>query len=273
MMSDLIHFSVKPQTPCKITPPKTLIISSYSILSLQPKVLRAPVLALSSSSSASSSSSSSLISITTKEAEELRPSGKKVYNVEFKSMRDCKLGISRYPDFEYDAQGGYGFGTGECDSNGQILVSFDIRKLYIPPLTSGTTKFLGLPLPPPFRIDIEPQVFQGTINPESGKVELEFKAKFWFSAGPIYKAPPLEVETVLTTEESEGQLRKGKGQRMDRDGKCKLVGVATVDPINAAFMNTFLSLPTECLAILNATISLQESRLTSNYTTHEIISS
>jgi len=65
------------------------------------------------------------------------------------------------------------------------------------------------------------------------------------------------VETVLTTEESEGQLRKGKGQRMARDGKCTLVGVAMVDPIDDAFMNTFLSLPTECLAILNATISLQ----------------
>jgi len=85
-------------------------------------------------------------------------------------MRDCKLGISRYPDFEYDAQGGCGFGIGECDSSGQIMVSFDIGKLYIPPLTSGTTKFLGLPLPPLFRIDIEPQVFQGTIDQESGKV-------------------------------------------------------------------------------------------------------
>lgn len=168
------------------------------------------------------------------------------------------MGISRYPDFEYDAQGGSGFGTAEyCDSNGQILVSFDVAKLYIPPLTSGTTKFLGLPLPPLFRIDIEPLAFRGTIHQDSGKVDLEFKAKFWFSAGTFYKAPPLLVETVLTTEESEGRLRNGRGERMERDGKCKLVGVSTVDPIDDAFMNTFLRLPTECLAIMSATISFQ----------------
>ena len=74
--------------------------------------------------------------------------------------------------------------------------------------------------------------------------------------GTIYKAPPLLVSTMLTSEESQGKLRKGRGKRLEKDGKCKLVGVATVDPIDDTFMNTFLSLPTECLAILNATISL-----------------
>uniref|UniRef100_A0A803M0J5 Uncharacterized protein n=1 Tax=Chenopodium quinoa TaxID=63459 RepID=A0A803M0J5_CHEQI len=88
------------------------------------------------------------------------------------------------------------------------------------------------------------------------KVDLEFKAKFWFSMGTIYKAPPLLVSTNLTSEESQGKLRKGRGQRMEKNGNCMLVGVATVDPIDDLFMNTFLGLPTECLAVMNATISL-----------------
>lgn len=74
--------------------------------------------------------------------------------------------------------------------------------------------------------------------------------------GAIYKAPPLLVSTILTSEESQGQMRKGRGQRLEKDGNCKLVGVATIDPIDDIFMNSFLGLPTECLAFLNATILL-----------------
>lgn len=74
--------------------------------------------------------------------------------------------------------------------------------------------------------------------------------------GRIYKAPPLVVETVLTSEESKGKMRGGKGERLDEQGRCRLVGVATVEPVNDFFMDTFLGLPTECLASLNANISL-----------------
>ncbi|XP_057527974.1 uncharacterized protein LOC130806792 [Amaranthus tricolor] len=192
----------------------------------------------------------------TKETQELKSLSS--YKIEFKTLGDCKLGIGRYPDFEYDAKGGFGTGIGKYDDdlNGKIMVNFDVDKLYVPPLTSGTTKFLGLPLPPFLRIDIVPDMFSGSIDKETGKIDLEFKANFWFSMGTIYKAPPLLVSTMLTSEESQGKLRKGRGKRLEKDGKCKLVGVATVDPIDDTFMNTFLSLPTECLAILNATISL-----------------
>ena len=91
------------------------------------------------------------------------------------------------------------------------------------------------------------------------QVELEFKAKFWFSVGSIYKAPPLVVVTVLTSEESAGKMRRGRGERLDKEGKCRLVGVATVDPIDDFLMNSFLGLPTECLADLNAIISFSSS--------------
>ncbi|CAL0333235.1 unnamed protein product [Lupinus luteus] len=186
------------------------------------------------------------------------------YNVSFKTQRACKLGISRYPDFEYDAEGGAGTGSGakvttENQVNNDLLVSFDLQTLYIPPLTSSTTKFLGLPLPPFLRIDIVPEAFHGSINQESGKVDLEFKAKFLFSAGSLYKAPPLVVKTVLTTEESRGNIKSGRGKRLDEEGKCRLVGVAKVDPIHDFIMNSFLRLPTECLAELNAVISISSS--------------
>ncbi|XVF54056.1 hypothetical protein PTKIN_Ptkin05aG0150500 [Pterospermum kingtungense] len=198
------------------------------------------------------------VSTTSKSIESQLPKAD-AYSVSFKTLGACKLGISRYPDFEYDAEGGTGTGTGTAtklaDGN-ELSVSFDLKTLYVPPLTSATTKFLGLPLPPVLKIDIVPQLFQGNINPESGQVELEFLANFCFSVGSIYKAPPLLVKTILTSEESKGKIRGGRGERLDKQGKCKLVGVASVDPIHDFFMNSFLGLPTECLAILNAVIAL-----------------
>ncbi|GMN44674.1 hypothetical protein TIFTF001_013884 [Ficus carica] len=188
-----------------------------------------------------------------------------LYTVNFRTLRACKLGISRYPDFEYNAEGGKGTGSGSkvpetnFNDGDEILVSFDVNTLYIPPLTSSTTKFLGLPLPPFLKISIDPEIFRGSIDQNTGKVNLEFKAKFWFTIGSIYKAPPLMVETVLTSEESAGKIRSGRGDRLDKEGKCRLVGVATVEPIDDFLLNSFLGLPTECLADLNAVISFSDS--------------
>lgn len=94
-----------------------------------------------------------------------------VYSVNFRTLRGCKLGISRYPDFVYDAEGGLGSGAGtKGDDARKISVTFDLQTLYIPPLNNSTTKFLGLPLPPLLKIDIVPELFQGTIDKDSGKV-------------------------------------------------------------------------------------------------------
>jgi hypothetical protein len=84
------------------------------------------------------------------------------------------------------------------------------------------------------------------------QVELEFSADFLFSVGSLYRAPPLVVETLLTTDLAKGRMREGEGTRLDSQGNCKLVGVAPVVRIDDAFMNTFLTLPTECLAIMQA---------------------
>lgn len=97
------------------------------------------------------------------------------YSVNFKTLKACKLGISQYPDFEYNAEGGRGTGSGKKVTKnsltGEIIsVSFDLNTVYIPPLEGATAKFLGLPLPPFLKIDIVPELFQGSINKESGKV-------------------------------------------------------------------------------------------------------
>ncbi|TVU28000.1 hypothetical protein EJB05_19506, partial [Eragrostis curvula] len=189
--------------------------------------------------------------------------GNDTLSVEFRTQDGCRLGIGRYPDFAYNAQGGRGVGAGrgkESGEDGAVLVEFDVASLYIPPMSGATTRFLGLPLPPFLKIDILPEALGGTIDRATGQVDLKFRSRFCFSVGSIYKAPPLFVDTTLTSEESRGAIRSGRGERLDGEERCKLVGVAVVDPIDDLFMNTFLRLPTECIAYLNATISIAKPR-------------
>ncbi|KAL9272238.1 hypothetical protein AKJ16_DCAP25526 [Drosera capensis] len=224
---------------------RTLAFKSHTfIFSSHPKHHIHKHIALASSSSSSSSSSAPSLSLTSSSS-----SSSSSYKVRFDSLEGCKLGIARYPDFDYNARGGGGQGEGKVVNEQQVEGEgeFDVEGLYIPPLSYATTKFLGLPLPPFLKIEIAPEVFQGRIGKLSGKVNLEFKAKFVFSIGTLYKAPPLLVATILTSEESTGEMRSGRGQRLDNAGLCRLVGAASVEPINDLFMNTFLSLPTECL--------------------------
>ncbi|KAH0852919.1 hypothetical protein HID58_093596 [Brassica napus] len=187
-----------------------------------------------------------------------------LYTVSFKTIGTGKLSISRYPDFEYSPQGGSGSGTARCidadggdknrTSNSELSVSFDVGTLYIPSLTNQTTKFLGLPLPPPFlKIDIAPEMFQGTIDQDSGKVELEFTAKWDIQSSAVGGENGVDDGGVYRREEER------RGERMDGEGKCRLVGVARVETVDDLFMNTFLSLPSECLADLQAVISVAGS--------------
>lgn len=84
------------------------------------------------------------------------------------------------------------------------------------------------------------------------QVELKFQAQFFFSAGNLYRPPPLLVNTLLTTESAQGEIRGGQGSRLDSKGNCRLVGVARLAPIDDLFMSTFLTLPSDCLADLSA---------------------
>lgn len=57
---------------------------------------------------------------------------------------------------------------------------------------------------------------------------------------------------MLTTERSEGPLRAGVGRRLSADGRVRLVGVARVPKTGDAFLDGFLMLPTDALAVLSA---------------------
>lgn len=91
-------------------------------------------------------------------------------SVEFRTRDGCRLGIARYPDFAYNAQGGRGVGAGCGEDGTVVLVDFDVATLYIPSMSGATTRFLGLPLPPFLKIDILPEALGGTIDRATGQV-------------------------------------------------------------------------------------------------------
>ena len=94
-----------------------------------------------------------------------------VSRIEIRTLKDCRLGIAMYPDFVYNADGGGGLGAIEkCEDGNKLAVVFDTPSLYIPPVESKTTRFLGLPLPPFIRIQIVPRHFKGFIDKAEGKV-------------------------------------------------------------------------------------------------------
>lgn len=148
---------------CRISEKRLAQVASFSAVKTQPQ-LRTKI-------TITSSYQQDPITPTTSVTQLPKPD---ICVVEFKTLGACKLGISRYPDFEYNAEGGKGTGTDTGITNTEFddetAVEFDVKTLYIPPLTTATTKFLGLPLPPFLKIDIVPLLFKGTINQQSGKV-------------------------------------------------------------------------------------------------------
>ncbi|KAL9272237.1 hypothetical protein AKJ16_DCAP25525 [Drosera capensis] len=161
------------------------------------------------------------------------------YNVAIKTLDECKIGFSGY-NLEYNANGGKGAGHGtrlsDRDLSDSVVVSFDPKTVYIPPVTSATTKMYGWPMPHFLKIEIVPEVLQGSINEESGK------------------APPIIVEIVLTSDESLGKRGSAKGKRRGKDGRCRLVGIATLGPLKDGYMDALLGLPAECVTEMNAII-------------------
>jgi hypothetical protein len=172
--------------------------------------------------------------------------------VVLRTLSDCQLAVSVYPTFSYNAAGGGGRGTAVQQPDGKFAIEFLAEELLIPALSYSTTKILGVPLPPPLKIEILPKKLAGTIDPKTGVVELEFDAMFSFTASSLYQAPLLSVQTMLTTEASDGELQHARGQRLNADGFAKLVGVARVPPVKDGLLDTFLMLPTDALAVLSA---------------------
>ncbi|APD47792.1 hypothetical protein KQ302_07035 [Synechococcus sp. CS-602] len=181
-------------------------------------------------------------------------------SLQLSTLAGCALTIGGYPRFRYNASGGGGLGRiGGDPLGGQrqpaapvagLALDFEPSELTIPPLDWRSTRFLGLPLPPGLRIAIEPERLAGSLDGESGAVTLQFRARFLFSLGSLYRAPALRVDTELTSGALVSQRHRSSGQPLAGDGTALLVGVATIEPCGEPWLDRFLGLPDEALAVL-----------------------
>ena len=172
-----------------------------------------------------------------------------------KSLEGCRLKIGKYPHFTYNANGGGGHAKLLSNQKNNLLhVSFSSETFSIPPLTSRTTKFLSLPLPPGLKIEMSMDKLEGTIDQISGEVLLKFESKFIFSIGAKLKFPELIVNSLLKTGKVKGKLHEEEGQVLQENGKTKLVGISTIPITGNKILDTFLGLPNEALAELQCEI-------------------
>ncbi|MFO0015319.1 MAG: hypothetical protein ACK52U_02030 [Synechococcaceae cyanobacterium] len=171
--------------------------------------------------------------------------------LELRTEADCALAIGPWPRFRYDARGGGGRGESGAElGEGWRPLVFAPTALTIPPLDGRSARILGLPLPPGLEIEIEPLQLAGRWNPGEGLVDLAFDARFQLRFAGRRVAPQLRVSTRLGTGEARGQRQRASGRPLDQDGRMLLVGIALVPPSGAAWLDRFLGLPGEALAVL-----------------------
>ena len=171
--------------------------------------------------------------------------------LQLSTLAGCGLAIAGYPRFRYDARGGGGSAQlGQPSGDGRRPLRFQPDGLRIPPLDWRSTRVLGLPLPPGLSISIEPEQLEGVLDPATGSLALTFRARFFFRVGSLYCAPPLLVATELVTDEVTSRRHHLSGERPDGDGAALLVGVASIQPSGEPWLDRFLGLPDEALALL-----------------------
>jgi hypothetical protein len=179
------------------------------------------------------------------------------------TLEGCQLAIAGYPLFHYDARAGGGPAEAveQAGSGGDpvLQLQFDREQLQIPPLNRHTTRLLGVPLPPGLSISILPKALGGEVNRQTGVVQLRFEAAFRFRvhwAGRCLLAPPdLTVMTTLSSQGCISQRHRRRGDALSGDGLCTLVGVAEVPRCGAPWLDCFLGLPDEALAVLRCRLS------------------
>jgi hypothetical protein len=177
------------------------------------------------------------------------------------TLPGCALAIGAYPRFAYNAQGGRGIGwLGEDDEHGRPL-EFSPAELRIPPLNWRSTRVLGVPLPPGLTIAIEPRQLSGHLQPGSGELRLRFRARFHCSALGFYRPAALTIDTELSTGPVTSRRHSSRGAALDSDGRGLLVGVAQVPASGDAWLDRFLGLPDEALALLRCRLVPLDSRL------------
>lgn len=126
------------------------------------------------------------------------------------------LGVSFWPDFDYDASGATTLGVvGDPDPSnpGAVHLVFDVTTFEGPPVCGRTTKVFGVPLPPGIRVDVVPLSLEGWLDPVTGACALEFDAEF---RGSIFgenfiRLPPMTVRSPLTTGVARGETREAAG--------------------------------------------------------------
>jgi len=179
-----------------------------------------------------------------------------VPQLELATLAGCGLAIGPYPRFVYDASGGGGWAAPAVpDGDGVQPLVFDPAALCIPALNSRTTSLLGLPLPPGLEIAIAPEYLAGTLAPESGELELQFRARFRFRIGRFYRAPDLLIDTTLSTGALRSRRHRAQGHGLNASGEALMVGVATVAPSGDPWLDRFLGLPDEALALLRCRLT------------------
>lgn len=175
------------------------------------------------------------------------------------TLAGCELVIGAYPRFHYNALGGYALGHSEPEIERGVALRFATHTTTIPPLSWRSTRFLGLPLPPGLTIAIAPEALSGTLEPDIGKVELQFRSRFrlHLQAGQAlrYAATDLVVDTTLTTEAISSRRHQRQGRRLDAINSAVLVGSAVIEPCGEVWLDRFLGLPNEALAVLHCRLT------------------
>jgi hypothetical protein len=179
------------------------------------------------------------------------------------TLAGCELVIGAFPRFLYNAQGGSAPGIAKANTPAEVQLTFSARDTTIPPLSWRTARFLGLPLPPGLCVAIQPMALSGLFDPSTGAMQLDFEARFRFQTGlgssMLYTAPDLLVTTTLTTEAIESRRHRRQGRRLQDSDPGILVGVAQVNPCGERWLDRFLGLPDEALAVLECQLNLTES--------------
>mgnify|MGYP001156843763 CR=1 FL=1 len=172
-----------------------------------------------------------------------------------RSLEGCRLAIGAYPPFDYDARGGGGKGTLVPTQKENVQqLSFSPETFSIPTLSSQTTKFLSLPLPPGLQIKMSMKKLEGTIDTDSGEILLNFESRFTLSIGSIFNFPDLLVHTSLETGNIKGHIHEGNGLVRQENGQTRLVGIAMIPVTGNKILDYFLGLPNEALAVLQCEI-------------------
>jgi len=176
------------------------------------------------------------------------------------TLDGCELAIGGYPLFRYDARGGGAVGEAQACAGGDGLeLMFPLEGITIPPLDGRTTTVLGLPLPPGLSISIVPQALTGQLQTTSGELQLWFRAAFRFRirVGRLWQlAPPdLSVEAQLSSGGCRSLRHQRQGEARNGHGNTTVAGVATVPPCGAPWLDRFLGLPDEALAVLRCRLT------------------